>query len=206
MTEIFVKKLSKRYGYQWVVKDFDSHFQSDKIYGIAGKNGSGKSTIIKMISGYLTPTSGEIQYNIDEKKIGIDNVFKYVSLAAPYTDLINEFTLSEMFSFHCKFKKLHKPLTFKEFEKIIHLPNQKEKTLQHFSSGMKQKIQLALAILSDTPILLLDEPTSFLDQYNKEWFADLLNVYKNNRIVVIASNDSFDLNLCENITQVDSIL
>lgn len=206
MTEIFVKKLSKRYGYQWVVKDFDSHFQSDKIYGIAGKNGSGKSTITKMISGYLTPTLGEIQYNIDKKKIGIDYVFKYVSLAAPYTDLINEFTLSEMFSFHCKFKKLYKPLTFKEFEKIIHLSNQKEKTLQHFSSGMKQKIQLALAILSDTPILLLDEPTSFLDQYNKEWFADLLNVYKNNRIVVIASNDPFDLNLCENITLVDSIL
>ena len=159
-----------------------------------------------MISGYLTPTTGEIQYIFGNKRIGVDNIYKYISLAAPYTDLINEFTLSEMFYFHCKFKKLHKPLTFKEFEKIIHLSNQKEKTLQHFSSGMKQKIQLALAILSDTPILLLDEPTSFLDQYNKEWFADLLNVYKNNRIVVIASNDPFDLKLCENITLVDSIL
>ena len=204
MTEIFVKQLSKRYGYQWVVKDFDSHFQSDKIYGIAGKNGSGKSTLIKMISGYLTPTTGEIQYILDNKRIGVYNIYKYVSLAAPYTDLINEFTLSEMFYFHCKFKKLHKPLTFKEFETVIHLPNQKEKTLQHFSSGMKQKIQLALAILSDTPIILLDEPTSFLDQFNKEWFADLLNNFKNNRIVIIASNDPYDLAICEDVKFVDT--
>ena len=95
-------------------------------------------------------------------------------------------------------------LTFKEFETVIHLPNQKEKTLQHFSSGMKQKIQLALAILSDTPIILLDEPTSFLDQFNKEWFSELLNNFKHNRIVIIASNDPYDLAICEDVKFVDT--
>ena len=70
---------------------------------------------------------------------------------------------------------------------------------------MKQKIQLALAILSDTPIILLDEPTSFLDQFNKEWFADLLNNFKHNRIVIIASNDPYDLAICEDVKFVETV-
>lgn len=202
MTEITIDKLSKRFGYHWIIKDFDANFSSEIIYGIAGSNGSGKSTLVKMISGFLTPTSGQIKYLIDAKEFNAASIFPYISLAAPYTDLINEYTLSEMLTFHQKFKKFRQPITFAEFEQKIRLTGQKDKTLQYFSSGMKQKIQLALAILSDTPILLLDEPTSYLDHDAKAWFKSLLEENTKNRVVIIASNDDYDLELCGKINSL----
>jgi ABC-type multidrug transport system ATPase subunit len=202
MTEIAVEKLSKRFGYQWIIRDFDHTFCPETIWGIAGNNGSGKSTLIKMLTGFLSPTSGSINYTVDGAKVTTDLVYNYVSLAAPYTDLINEYTLSEMFVFHQKFKKFKKPVSYKEFEEVIKLSGHKEKPLQHFSSGMKQKVQLALALLSDTPFLLLDEPTSFLDKTTKSWFSDLLHTHAQNRIVIIASNDPFDIGLCNKLIEL----
>ena len=199
MTSISVENLSKRYGYQWIIRDFNQCFDHNLIYGISGNNGSGKSTLIKMLSGYLSPTSGDIKFIENGKIKPINIVFEQISLAAPYTDLINEFTLEEVFSFHCKFKKMNKYLDFKAFESIIELSGHSKKTMQHFSSGMKQKVQLAMALLSETPILLLDEPTSFLDQSAKEWFTTLLQENTKDKIVIIASNDSYDLKFCENI-------
>jgi ABC-type multidrug transport system ATPase subunit len=202
MTEIAVKKLSKRFGYQWIIRDFDHTFCTETIWGIAGNNGSGKSTIIKMLSGFLSPTSGSITHTVDGAKITTGMVYSHISLGAPYTDLINEYTLSEMFVFHQKFKKFKKPVSYKEFEEVIKLSGHKEKPLQHFSSGMKQKVQLALALLSDTPYLLLDEPTSFLDKTTKMWFSDLLHTHVQNRIVIIASNDPFDIGLCNELVEL----
>lgn len=199
MASISAFGLSKRFGYQWIVKEFNYTFNSGTIYGIAGNNGSGKSTLIKMLSGYLTPSSGKLTYEISNGEIRPEVVYKYISLAGPYTDLINEYTLEEIFIFHQKFKPFKIPLSFEVFEEIINLKGQSEKLLQHFSSGMKQKIQLALALMSDTPVLLLDEPTSFLDKNTKEWFVDLLVKYRSDRIIIVASNDQFDLNLCDQI-------
>ncbi len=202
MTQILIDQLSKRYGYHWIIRNFEYTFASETIYGISGSNGSGKSTLIKMISGYLTPTSGMIDYRIQGSKINVSSIFPYISLAAPYTDLINEYTLTEMLDFHLKFKKFKHKITFKEFEQKIHLSGQKDKTLQHFSSGMKQKIQLALALMSDTPILLLDEPTSYLDYDAKAWFAALLAENAKDKIIIIASNDGYDLDLCNTVVQL----
>ena len=196
MTSILLKDVSKRYGYQWIVKDFEAQFNVDTICGIAGANGSGKSTLIKMMSGFLTPSQGEIQYLLDSKNVQNIELYTYISLVGPYTDLINEFTLSEMLIFHQKFKAFHNYVTYEEFETMIELSGQRDKLLSHFSSGMKQKIQLALALLSTTPYLLMDEPTSFLDQNAKLWFANQLAKYAKDRVVVIASNDTYDLNLC----------
>ena len=197
--EIQASAVAKRYGYQWIIKDFTHVFLTNTVYGIAGSNGSGKSTVMKLLTGHLTPTQGKIIFSQDGKVIPTQMIYQYLSLAAPYTDLINEYTLEEMFLFHRKFKVMVDGIDFNKFEALIQLSGQSQKTLQHFSSGMKQKIQLALAILSITPILLLDEPTSFLDQNAKAWFSNLLNTYAKGRIVIIASNDDYDLALCSQV-------
>ncbi|MBK9735659.1 MAG: ABC transporter ATP-binding protein [Saprospiraceae bacterium] len=202
MTHILVNNVSKRYGYQWIIKDFNHSFYHNNIYGISGSNGSGKSTLIKMLSGYLSPTTGDIKYVEKDTTTPIYSVFNKISLAAPYTDLINEFTLEEAFVFHRKFKKMSADLDFKTFESLIQLAGQSKKTLQHFSSGMKQKVQLALALLSETPILLLDEPTSFLDQAARKWFSEILQNNIKDRIVIIASNDRYDLDFCRQIVSL----
>mgnify|MGYP001172811802 CR=1 FL=1 len=202
MDTITASNIFKRYGFQWIIKDFSAEFYQGKIYGIAGNNGSGKSTLIKILSGYLTPSNGKISYKIKNKQIAKDIAYSQISLAAPYTDLINEYTLQEMFAFHQKFKPLKVNISFETFEQEIQLCGQKDKLLGHFSSGMKQKIQLALSILSHTPILLLDEPTSYLDAGAKEWFQNILHNNREDRIVIIASNDQYDLNLCDEIIKI----
>ncbi|MBK8053804.1 MAG: ABC transporter ATP-binding protein [Saprospiraceae bacterium] len=204
MDNITASNVSKRYGFQWIIKDFNAVFNQGKVYGIAGKNGSGKSTLIKILSGYLTPSKGNVSYHISDKKIVQDQAYVHITLAAPYTDLINEYTLKEMFLFHQKFKPLKENFSLARFEEEIQLSGQKDKLLGHFSSGMKQKIQLALSVFSDTSILLLDEPTSFLDANAKKWFLEILTKNKMDRIVIIASNDQYDLNLCDEIIEINN--
>ena len=199
MTEVVATSISKRYGYQWIIQDFNHQFHAGTIYGLSGSNGSGKSTLMKILSSFLTPTAVKITYQVDNKDVANDRIFQHISFASPYTDLINEYTLEENFKFHSKFKPLVREIDFKTFENNIQLKGHAQKTLQHFSSGMKQKIQLALALMSNTSILLLDEPTSFLDANAKKWFSELLGEYSNNRVVIIASNDGYDLDLCKEV-------
>lgn len=199
MNSIEVTNLSKRYGFQWIIKDFSAVFNQGMIIGIAGKNGSGKSTLIRILAGYLSPSRGTISYDIEGKNVKRGQIYNHLALAAPYTDVINEFTLYELFQFHQKFKSFSNSFTFESFEEEIQLTGQKNKLLQQFSSGMKQKIQLALSIFSNTHILLLDEPTAFLDENAKKWFKNTLLKNSPERIVIIASNDQYDLDLCSEV-------
>ena len=204
MIKIELENLSKRYGYQWIIRNLTVKMDNAFIHGITGSNGSGKSTLIKILSGYLSPSTGRLTYNINSKQIPVEKIFQYVSMAAPYTDLINEYTLEEMLAFHTKFKPFKTKTSYNEFEEIIQLKVDKTKTLDHYSSGMKQKMQLALSILSYNPIGLLDEPTASLDAKAKQWFQDLLLQNKEDRLIIIASNDSFDLQFCNHLLDMDS--
>lgn len=197
MTRIVAQGISKRYTYRWILKDINCEFTAGKIYGIAGSNGTGKSTLIKILSGYLSPSSGKLQHFIGESPVHPENVYSHISLAGPYTDLVNEFTLPEMFDFHCRFKPFRTPVSYSEFEEKIELKGHGDKPLSHFSSGMKQKIQLSLGLLSNSPFLLLDEPSSFLDVQARNWFSGLLSEQSHGRVVVIASNDDYDLRHCD---------
>lgn len=197
--EIRLENLSKRYTYQWIVKDVNLTFTTKYIYGVSGDNGSGKSTLLKLISGYLSPSKGKLIYKYNGDSILITQFYKYLSMVAPYSDIIQEYTMKEMFYFHQKFKPFKKSVTYEDFQNLIQLKDQKDKQIQFFSSGMKQKLQLALAILSDTKILLLDEPTAYLDENAKLLFKNLLLGNTKDRIIIISSNDPYDLSLCDKI-------
>jgi ABC-type multidrug transport system ATPase subunit len=205
MHQISLEAISKRYGYNWILSGITHQFTDNKVHGIAGLNGSGKSTLIKILSGYLSPSEGSVIFTVKDNIVKTEQVFKNISLAAPYTDLIQEYTLAEMFSFHQSFKRMIDDVDLASFSSLLDLPNSKNKLLSEFSSGMKQRTQLALAILSDTPFLLLDEPTAFLDVNAKTWFSNLLKDYRRERCVIIASNDPFDLELCDEVLTIDEL-
>ncbi len=197
--QVTIQNLSKRYLYDWIIRNMSHTFESDSITGVNGINGSGKSTLIKMLCGFLSSSEGNISYTLEGNKIERSDVFQYMTLAAPYTDIINEYDVEEMFNFHTKFKKLRENIDTNQFLEIVKLRGNKGKQIQFYSSGMKQRLQLALALLSDSKLLLLDEPTSYLDEENKAWFYDLLFKNKNNRTIIIASNDKEDFELCGNV-------
>ena len=200
--EVLLNNISKRYLYEWIIRDLSIAFPSGSIQGITGINGSGKSTVIKMISGFLSASKGDIEYSMDNKNIGRSDIYKYISLAAPYTDLINEYDAGENFQFHTKFKNVVQGIEKGDFLEIVKLDKNKGKQIQYYSSGMKQRLQLGLAILTDAPLLLLDEPTSYLDKENKYWFYDLLSTYKKGKTIIIASNDEEDFQFCEKVHNI----
>lgn len=203
MISVEISNVSKRYQDIWIIKNMTLDIPAGKCIGISGINGSGKSTLLKMISGFLSPSKGEIKYASKNGLIPRDMWYQYLSMAGPYTDVIHDFSLSEMFHFHKQFKPMKKDLNYELFFDLLQLDIKENKTLSKYSSGMKQKVQLALALLSDTPLLLLDEPTSFLDEKNKAWFYELLGKEKSDKTVVVASNEADDFVYCEDVIQLN---
>ena len=194
---ITIENIGKRYLYEWIFKKINFQFKTATRYAILGTNGSGKSTFLKIISGHLSPSKGTILYQENNQAIDSDNLYKQVSFAAPYIDLIEEFTLQEAIRFHQKFKPFRSNITTAEFLQLIQLEHAASKEIRFFSSGMKQRLKLGLAICSNSSILLLDEPTSNLDEKSIDWYQQLLNKFADNRLILIASNEKRDIQDCE---------
>ncbi len=185
---IELEKASKRYRFDWIFSDLTFSFHQGKYYAVAGPNGSGKSTLLKVLSGQLTPSRGNIRYSNNEQTITRESVYQHISIAAPYVELIEEFSLGEMIDFHRQFKPFQNKRSTNELLKILELPKVKNREIRFFSSGMKQRVKLLLAILSQTTILLLDEPTTNLDQQGIQWYEHIMEQFAQNKIVIIASN------------------
>ena len=190
MGSIQLKNISKRYNKQWIFKDISFSFNGPAAYVIKGQNGSGKTTLLQLLSGNLQQSKGEISYNINNQNILIEDVFKYVSYASPYIELYEEYTLKETINFQASFKPFKNNLSTQEIITILNLENAQDKTLKQFSTGMKQRVKLALAILCDAPILLLDEPTSNLDKNIIKWYQQLIKDYTKDKLVIVCSNDN----------------
>ena len=195
--EIILNNITKRYLYDWIFRNVNQHFTMSTRYAILGTNGSGKSTFLKILAGHLSPTKGAIDYKINGQTIDKDDIYQYLSFASPYIDLIEEFTLSETIHFHQQFKPFIDNLSIADFLEVIELKKAKDKEVRFFSSGMKQRLKLGLAICSDTSLLLLDEPTATLDEKSVEWFHQLLEKYAANRLIIIASNEERDVVTCQ---------
>lgn len=186
--QIKLNNVGKRYNYEWIFRKVNYEFTSDNNYVILGGNGSGKSTLLQVITGNIMQSEGEVNYTISDSKIENETIFKHLSFAAPYLELFEEFTLAESIEFHAKFKPFYKELDTKKIIELTQLEKAKDKQLKQYSSGMKQRVRLALAILSDTPLLLLDEPTSNLDKKAIDWYQNLINNYSQNRLIFVCSN------------------
>jgi ABC-type multidrug transport system ATPase subunit len=195
--KIILEQISRRFNREWIFKNIDYSFKAGKSYAILGINGSGKSTLLQVISGSLSPSSGQLNYQIEEKEIPIEQVFKYLSIAAPYLELIEEFTLIEILDFHFQFKARLNNLNNEQLIKLLNMESSAKKQLKYFSSGMKQRVKLVLAICSDTPALLLDEPTSNLDEQGIDWYRSLIHQFTNTRLVIVCSNQAHEYEFCE---------
>lgn len=188
MLEINLNNIGKRYNYEWIFRKVNYDFTSENNYVILGSNGSGKSTLLQVIAGNLMNSEGEVEYQVSGTKYQEEKKFKQLSYCAPYLDLFEEFTLTESIEFQEKFKPFQLGLTTKQIIELTGLEKSKDKQLKYYSSGMKQRVRLALAILADTPLLLLDEPTSNLDKKAIDWYQKLVTDYSENRLIIVASN------------------
>lgn len=195
--EIFLENVGRRYNREWIFRDLSYHFESGRSYAILGPNGSGKSTLLQVLAGNLGQSEGNIRLASAGGSIPAEDLFRNVSLAAPYLELIEEFTLVEHINFHFKFKPYRSEMSPEGVIDLLKLHRSENKQIKYFSSGMKQRLKLALAFCADTSILLLDEPTSNLDQQGIDWYRSLAEEYSQDRMYIVASNQPHEYEFCE---------
>jgi ABC-type multidrug transport system ATPase subunit len=185
---IELQNTGKKFNTEWIFRNLSYTFEGGQSYAILGRNGSGKSTLLQVISASMHPTTGTIRYFHDGKEITEEHIFRFLSCSAPYLELIEEFKLREMLQFHFRFKNLISGYSVDKAIGMLGFKTADHKQIRQFSSGMKQRVKLLLAFLSDTPLLLLDEPTTNLDQSGMDWYLNLVNDFTKKRTVIICSN------------------
>lgn len=193
---ISLDNAGKRFRLDWIFRGLTYAIPFGTRCAILGPNGSGKSTLMKVLSGHLSLTKGSIRFHVDTNELAPEDIYQKIAYAAPYIELIEEFTLEEAIRFHSRLKPLLPGFDEKRVLEMLALPRAKHKEIRFFSSGMKQRVKLALALCSDTPILLLDEPATNLDVQGIDWYKNLIQEHAGERTVIIASNDPHDAEFC----------
>lgn len=201
--EIILDDIGRRFNQDWIFKGINYKFIQGKSYAILGANGSGKSTFLQVLASSLSPSKGDIKYLLGTKEVEADHIFSYISLAAPYLELIEEFTLTELIDFHFSFKKRTKGLDTKDIIELLALEESANKEIRYFSSGMKQRTKLVLACCADTPTLFLDEPTSNLDVRGIAWYRNLIDRFSADKLLVICSNQLHEYEFCNYRVQIE---
>jgi ABC-type multidrug transport system ATPase subunit len=188
VNKIIAEKISKKFNDKYIIRDFSYDFTESNHYAILGPNGSGKSTLAQLISGIRALSSGSLKFYVDNKLIEEKDVYKYISFSAPYQELPEDLTLNEIVSFHKSLKGFINDFSVEDFIQYVNLNKHKNKQIKNFSSGMQQRLKLALAILSDSKFVFLDEPTSNLDAANTDWYLETVKKHINKRIFIVCSN------------------
>lgn len=193
--QITAENLGKRFGFEWIFRRLNFTFQTGQIHAVIGANGSGKSTLMKILAGFIPPSTGKVRY----EGVPVENIFRHVAFAAPYMELIEELSVEETLRLHHRLKPLQ--LAEDELLAITNLEKNRHRPVKWLSSGMKQKLKLALALFSQTPVLMIDEPTTNFDAANTRWFEEQIRL-QNKRTVVIASNLPSEIELCTVVLSV----
>lgn len=197
--QITLTNTGKRYNRDWIFRRLGYHFLFGEHYAITGPNGSGKSTLLQVIAGAIMQTEGKVEYS-NTSGIRPEQAYKQLSFAAPYLELIEEMTASEFLLFHSTFKPLIK--TAEQVLNEVSLKNASHKQIRYFSSGMKQRLKLAQAFFSETTVLLLDEPTTNLDEDGIALYHHLVNNYSAGKTIIVSSNDKQEYSFCKEVISI----
>jgi ABC-type multidrug transport system ATPase subunit len=189
----------KRFNRDWIFRHLHYEFTTSHHYAIIGPNGSGKSTLLQSIAGAIGISEGTINYE-NGSIVPPDDAYRHLSLCAPYLEVVEEMTATEFLHFHAAFKPLGLPIPF-VIEKVG-LANAANKQIRYFSSGMKQRVRLAQALFSATPVILLDEPCTNLDVDGIALYRRLIAEHTAGRLVIVSSNDVQEYDFCEKIINI----
>ena len=201
--EVHLDKVGKKFGQNWLYKDLNAHILPNSHWVIKGANGSGKSTLLQIIYGFIASSKGTVQWKLNERELGPAEVPLVSSFAAPYMDLPEHLTMQEVIALHFTFKKQLDSKLFLASLDELNLKPSMQKQVRFFSSGMKQRLKLLLAFYTDSQLLMLDEPCSNLDESGISWYRNHISQAASNRTFIIASNQSFEYEICNNQISID---
>jgi len=199
-------KLSKSFSGTTVFQNLSFTLSGYQSLLITGKNGSGKSTLLKIISNLIRESSGEIYIDENNNKLEREKWYLKTGLLAPYINLYDELTGYENLEFFYKLKTGEKNNFKEKTENLLKQVNLYEKRNEHvknYSSGMKQRLKVAFAIMTDPEILIMDEPRTNLDKLGVELIYKISDEQKKKGILIVATNNDEDAQLCENSVNIE---
>jgi len=200
--KLILNGLAKSYPGRPVFKDINAAVEAGRILIVTGPNGSGKSTLLRIICGFIRPTRGGAVLIINGKELQNLEIRPYVGLVSPDIVLYDELTALENLSFFSRVAGIR--FTLAEFEdrlEQVGLVKRGNDKVGSYSSGMKQRLKYCLALLRNPELLLLDEPTSNLDDSGKALADKIIKSHKG--ILVIATNEKSELDYGDQIIRLD---
>ncbi len=200
MYTLTVNKLAKRFGSRKVLTDVSFSLSTGQSIAITGRNGSGKTTLLMTLLAAHHPTAGTIDYAHDGKRLDGDQVRALTSLVGPYLSLYDQLTAEENLRFFATVSG--NAITGKQINdllKRVGLEGRGDDLVRAYSSGMKQRLKYAAAVLKDPAFLFLDEPSSNLDAAGKKIVAEFIEEYRAKSIIVIATNEHEEYGLARSV-------
>lgn len=183
---IDVKNLSKEFGKEYILKDINLHMESGHVYGLKGKNGSGKTMLMRAVCGLIFPSQGEIV--IDGKVLGKELSFpENVGALIENPGFIGEYTGARNLKTLAAIKKIAGDAEIRESLIKVGLDPDDKKKFKKYSLGMKQKLGIAAAIFEKPELVILDEPTNALDEKSIELLKNIIEELRDNGALVILS-------------------
>lgn len=199
---ITLDQVGKKFNSRWLFNGISLHLHTGSTLAITGDNGSGKSTLLQIIFGYVSPSKGSVTYTHHEQQLAQTEWATYGSFSSPLLELPELLTMREVIAFHFKFKE--KLAGFEEAIAQLKMEQAYDKQIKFFSSGMKQRLKLALSIYSNSEVLLLDEPCANLDEHGIKWYCDTIQKMITNRIFIVASNQKIEYDFCQSTLHLNA--
>jgi len=198
------ESISKNFGRRVIFKNLSFQFNANGVYGISGPNGSGKSTLIKIIAGINSPSTGKINHKDNQKEIIPEKLHNYLGFVSPYLVLYEEFSAWENLEQLAKIRDIE--FNKGKIELLLNdflLFDRKDDLVKTYSSGMKQRMKFIFALMHSPKLILLDEPTSNLDDEGKNTVYKIIKREAGENIVIVASNEKSDLALCSETIMIE---
>ena len=198
-----VKNIKKNYGKNEAVKGISFNIKEDEILGLLGPNGSGKTTTIGMLLGLLKPTSGEIFINGQKLEGNRIEILEQINFISPYIELPKKLTVKQNLTVYGKLYKINNINERIEFlSEKLRLEDLLNNITGELSSGQKNRVSLAKALINEPKVLLLDEPTASLDPEVGDFVRSFLEDYKKEKkiSILLASHNMNEVTrLCKSI-------
>lgn len=201
---ISTQNLGKKFSKDWLYRNVSYQFNAGNSYAVLGRNGSGKSTLLLHLASFYGGGVGTISYTKLGVSITPERFYHHYSLVSPLLELPEEQQVYEFLKHYFTIKPIANDMTVATVLEAINLKAASGRNIKELSSGMKQRLKLAMAFYSDVPVLFLDEPCTNLDALSINWYAETIEQIKHNKLIIVASNNPAEYAFCDERIEIET--
>lgn len=202
INKIELKNVCKELKKNKILDNINISFEKGKIYGLIGRNGSGKSILIKIISGLMSPSSGELTI---DGEVYNGKILNNLGVLFDEVGMLDNLSAFDNLKLLASIKNKINDNEIKKNLDLVGLDGHDKRAFKDYSLGMKQKVGIANALMEKPDLILLDEPMNGLDEESVHYFREVLSSLKKDRIIIITSHNKEDISiLCDDVYKINA--